>query len=277
MILIADSGGTKTDWALLGSDQVLTFWRTESYHPAQFSAEFWERQLDYWRSKAIDFSAIQLFFFGAGCGNPDAVEQVVAFAKQLGFKAVNVRTDAYAAGLSAHGVDQDGWIIISGTGSVLLDWSNGEVVRQIGGNGYLLGDEGSGFFAGKTLLNRYLNGDFSPETMRALQAELGERAEIIRHTYGSEGKLFVSNQSKLLPNNPEMEAIHEQNIAGFLAHFGHHLRAKRGRVTVVGSYGTAKKVVWERLLRDVATEITFLGEPIQGLVAYFRQLLPFNQ
>lgn len=93
----------------------------------------------------------------------------------LPFARAQIITDAEAATKGALGA-ADGIMAVMGTGSVFAVQRAG-VVRQFGGRGFLLGDEGSGAVLGRALLAEALRAEdgFLPMTplLRAVLEELG--------------------------------------------------------------------------------------------------------
>jgi len=87
-----------------------------------------------------------------------------ALAATLPFARVKIVTDAVTSAKGALG-GGDGIVAAMGTGSVFAV-SRGGVVRQYGGRGFLLGDEGSGAALGRALLARALRAEdgFAPMT-----------------------------------------------------------------------------------------------------------------
>ncbi|WP_323716762.1 glucosamine kinase nucleotide-binding domain-containing protein [Paracoccus aminovorans] len=93
----------------------------------------------------------------------------------LPFRRARILTDAATAAAGALG-DADGIVVAVGTGSVLAVQAGG-AVRQYGGRGFLLGDEGSGAVLGRALLAEALRTEdgFAPTTplLRAVLDQLG--------------------------------------------------------------------------------------------------------
>jgi N-acetylglucosamine kinase-like BadF-type ATPase len=87
---------------------------------------------------------------------PDDAAVVRAIMKRIGYKArVLVVNDALVA-LEAGAPGQPGVVIISGTGSISYGRNaRGEAARS-GGWGYVLGDEGSGYWIGRAALRAVL-------------------------------------------------------------------------------------------------------------------------
>ena len=92
----------------------------------------------------------------AGVDRPDDAEIVRGIMKRIGYKArVIVVNDALVA-LEAGVPGQPGVVIISGTGSICYGRNaQGEAARS-GGWGYVLGDEGSGYWIGRAALRAVL-------------------------------------------------------------------------------------------------------------------------
>jgi N-acetylglucosamine kinase-like BadF-type ATPase len=92
----------------------------------------------------------------AGVDRPDDSAIVRAIMKRIGYKArVLVVNDALVA-LEAGAPGQPGVVVISGTGSICYGRNrNGEAARS-GGWGYVLGDEGSGYWIGRSALRAVL-------------------------------------------------------------------------------------------------------------------------
>jgi N-acetylglucosamine kinase-like BadF-type ATPase len=85
----------------------------------------------------------------AGAGRPadrEAIHRVITEQKVAA--AVTVDTDASAA-LAGAFAGGPGIIVISGTGAICFGKSSANVVYRCGGWGYLLGDEGSGYYIGQ--------------------------------------------------------------------------------------------------------------------------------
>lgn len=68
--LIADSGGTKTDWCLIDSVGQKSFFSSESCHPVNWDKTFFVR-LNELLSKVPTIGKTELYFFGSGCYNRD--------------------------------------------------------------------------------------------------------------------------------------------------------------------------------------------------------------
>ncbi|MBL9045719.1 MAG: ATPase [Tabrizicola sp.] len=121
----------------------------------------------------------------AGANLPGAPDRLIA---RLPFPETTVVTDAVTAARGALGATE-GILAAIGTGSVFAT-QRGEVIRQFGGYGFLLGDEGSGAALGRALLSR------------ALGAHDGQRpmTPLLKHTLhdmqGTGGIVAFATQSR---------------------------------------------------------------------------------
>lgn len=112
---------------------------------------------------------------GLGLAGANAAGAAGQLAHSLPFARVQVVTDAVTAVMGALG-EADGIVAAMGTGSV-FGVQRGGVVRQIGGRGLGLGDEGSGAWIGRAILSRALRAadglDRGTPLLRALVEEMG--------------------------------------------------------------------------------------------------------
>lgn len=161
MKLIADSGSTKTDWALLAPEQTLRF-ETQGLNPIHQDGQ---AILAVLRAELLpcleSLSPDSIFFYGAGC-NAQAAPRMASCLQQLFPDArVEVESDLLGAARALCG-DKAGIACILGTGSNTCLYNGKQIERNIPPLGYILGDEGSGAYLGKCFLNCiYKNEDYS--------------------------------------------------------------------------------------------------------------------
>src|SRR3954471_5592967 len=92
----------------------------------------------------------------AGVDRPDDARVVRGIMKRIGYKArVLVVNDALVA-LEAGAPGQPGIVIIAGTGSIAYGRNERNEAARAGGWGYVLGDEGSGYWIGRAALRAVL-------------------------------------------------------------------------------------------------------------------------
>ncbi len=156
MIVVADSGSTKTDWRLIDYKSVLKEVNTEGINPFHQSPEEIDRLL---RNSSLNEFAAQaekVYFYGAGCNYEDKIERVQnAIRKVFPEADIYVNHDLLAAARALCGRDK-GIACILGTGSNSCYYNGEEILQNNPSLGYILGDEGSGVYIGKKLIQGFL-------------------------------------------------------------------------------------------------------------------------
>ncbi len=156
MLLIADSGSTKTTWLLVNSSS-REEWQTEGLNPVSLSPESMIRIIaSNQRLNGIANDVQTLYFYGAGCNGKSRCI-TVASVLQMHFMNATIRVDSDLKGavLAVTG-NQKGIIGILGTGSNACYWDGNNIIQYTPALGYILGDEGSGSKLGIHLIRNFL-------------------------------------------------------------------------------------------------------------------------
>jgi glucosamine kinase len=176
MILIADSGSTKTDWALTSEQGVISTLHTIGYNPYFIDSETIYYSLTENLLKELNpDEIIEIYFYGAGCSTPENKDIVRIALKRAFPKAseIFVGHDLLAAARALLG-HQRGFAAILGTGANTCLYDHDECTMNIDSLGYLLGDEGSGSYIGKKIVRDFMRNRLDPE----LHARFKERFNI---------------------------------------------------------------------------------------------------
>jgi len=158
MILIVDSGATKSDWIALdekGNQLFLT--QTLGLSPEVLTRPVIEDRLanNFELSKnKVDVS--RLYFYGAGCGT----ERMKIFLKEIFVDffpnaKTEIREDTYAAIYSTTKIGHQGIVSILGTGSNCSYYDGHQLFQKVTSLGYIPMDDGSGNFFGRKLIRDY--------------------------------------------------------------------------------------------------------------------------
>jgi N-acetylglucosamine kinase-like BadF-type ATPase len=167
MLLIADSGSTKTSWRLVDENKKISHFLTDGLNP------FFKSQGEIVEEITTDLiphfpkgtNVTQIYFYGAGCSSESKCAMIKeAFAQCFPGAIATVHHDILAAA-RATCARSEGIVCILGTGSNSCLYNGSTIVTIIGGLGYILGDEGSGTHLGKNLIEAYLNKEL-PEKLR---------------------------------------------------------------------------------------------------------------
>lgn len=161
MILIADSGSTKTEWMLVSGNVPSQKIRSGGLNPFFLDeiqiAEIVNREVGelFPRNTVVK----EIYFYGAGCGTPEKCK-VVHDGLRIRFEeaAIEVHSDLFGAA-RALCKRSNGLVGILGTGSNSGFYDGESIVSKVPSLGYILGDEGSGAYIGKKILRDYLYGE----------------------------------------------------------------------------------------------------------------------
>ncbi|MVM40074.1 N-acetylglucosamine kinase [Spirosoma sp. HMF3257] len=186
MLLIADSGSTKTDWRLVDANGTVHAIQTDGFNPyyqtATQMAVTLQAQLIPYLNGAI---VTNVFFYGTGCTGP-AVNHIVADALQdvlPGLQQVEVNSDMLGAARAVAG-HQSGIACILGTGSNACCYDGSQLIRGIQSLGFWLGDEGSGGYLGKTLVRDFFQERLPIELREAFQGRYAlDRPTLLENAY----------------------------------------------------------------------------------------------
>lgn len=166
MIVIADSGSTKTDWRLVTDQSNVKNIKTVGFNPFFVTTEEMVKELT-GTLDAYEDVVTEVYFYGAGCSSLERNEIVeLALAQIFPNAFIQVNHDLLAAARGACG-NQPGLVAILGTGSNACVFDGTEIISQTRSLGYLLGDEGSGAYFGKQLITDYLNNELPSDVLKA--------------------------------------------------------------------------------------------------------------
>ena len=156
MILIADSGSTKTEWNLIkdGIPQESLF--TSGINPYFLSSEEIYQLL---KHELYSYSAYHLrivYFYGTGC-NSESKNNTIREALKRFFcvEEIMIGTDLLGAARSLCQTNE-GIACIMGTGSNSCYYNGSVIVNNVSPLGYILGDEGGGAVMGRKLISAVL-------------------------------------------------------------------------------------------------------------------------
>ena len=171
MILIADSGSTKTHWCLKTRSGQKSDFMTEGINPFHQSEDAIRHILTDGLlpqlAKYLWVGPIEhIYFYGAGC-TPEKCVVMKALLEEVFRKAeAEVHSDMVGAAIGVLGRER-GVACILGTGSNSCLWDGEKIVRNVPSLGYILGDEGSGAVLGRTLVGDMLKGLLGEEWIDA--------------------------------------------------------------------------------------------------------------
>ncbi len=295
MILIADSGGSKTDWALISlltdTCKCVLKVRTQGLNPFHQSKDVILKILEQELIPALHKATMesvsssltanisevvsQIAFYGAGCTK--ALSPVVHEALAVAFPSalINVESDLLGAAHAVWG-HEAGIACILGTGANSCQYDGKQIVANVPPLGYILGDEGSGAVLGKLLLNGIFKGDLSVEIRDLYLEWSGLRyPEIIEKVYRQPlANRFLAGCSKFIKENlqyAELEELVRHNFDNFFKkNILKYSDSSTRTISAVGGVAAA----FEEQLRASAGSFDYqvgkvIASPIEGLIEYY--------
>jgi N-acetylglucosamine kinase-like BadF-type ATPase len=153
MILIADSGSTKTHWCVCERGIILKHIFTKGINPFYQSVEEIKLEIE---SRLVpelkEFQINHIYFYGAGCFFADKSAMVgAALGVFFNDIIIEIYSDLLGAARALFGKSK-GIACILGTGSNSCYFDGVEIVENVSPLGFILGDEGSGAVLGKILI-----------------------------------------------------------------------------------------------------------------------------
>lgn len=182
MIIVADSGSTKTSWLLLSdAGEKLIETSTEGLNPAVFPRDvLLSRVLS--NKELIDNSEKikTLHFFGAGCGTPKPRVIIAEVLQSIFINAkVIIKEDTEVAIMAT--TDNDPAIVcILGTGSNCSYFDGEKIHQRIVSLGYIIMDDASGNYFGKQLLKAYYFNQMPTELAQKFSENYNLDADFIK-------------------------------------------------------------------------------------------------
>ena len=281
MILIADSGSTKTHWALMTANGHASDLFTAGINPVHQSEELIRRTLDTELLPKIGplmwaGTITHIFFYGAGC-TPAKIPVMEALLQSV-FKTAKaaVASDMVGAARALWG-HESGVACILGTGSGSC-WYNGEMEFLVPSLGYILGDEGSGAVLGKRLINALYKRPAWADLKAAFEAQVGiDMAGVIEAVYRQPNpNRTLAAWSRFCADRLDDPRISELLEAHFEDFVSLHLEPyyKDGRERTFRCVGGIAKQ-YETILSAVTARHNIhlelvLQDPIEGLKKYHR-------
>ncbi|OFX18644.1 MAG: hypothetical protein A2041_04745 [Bacteroidetes bacterium GWA2_31_9b] len=276
MILIADSGSTKTDWVLIDNEKVIASYTTQGLNPFfKKSSEISEIIKPVFTDQKINESVEKIFFYGAGCSSEQMKEVIFNGIKPIfSTSEINIETDLLAAARALFKNDQ-GIAVILGTGASTCLYNGTEIIQNIKSLGYVFGDEGGGDHLGKLFITDFLNNNLSDDIKEKFENTFHlSKDDILRKVYREPlPNSFLASFCEFISNNSEHKQIDSIIKKSFNQLFKNHIckypEYKKYKIRVLGSTG----FYFEKQLKEIAAEFKLkidliLKNPIKELVDY---------
>src|SRR6185369_10441652 len=273
--LIADSGATKAEWCLVTGSKKKTIF-TQGISPYFLNSDqvydvLLKELCPNLKKTAID----EIYFYGTGCANPDNAKMIRRTIQKIYPKAsIQVTHDLMAAARALCG-NEKGIACILGTGSSVCYYDGKKIVHNRPGLGFALGDEGSGAYLGKKVLQYYLYETFDEGLRAKFDAKYTTtRMEILENVYKRPlPNRYLAGFAIFLAENRGhymIENILEDGLNDFFfTHLTKYKETSMLPVSFVGGVAYGFKDVLKELCNRYEFKIgKILKNPMEGLVEY---------
>lgn len=290
MIIIADSGSTKTHWCMLAANGQSSDFLTDGLNPFYQTQEAMCNSVKnqllpqmghlMWAGKIT-----HIFFYGAGC-TPEK-SPLVQKALSAVFKGAEVLVESDMVG-AARGLLQHkkGIACILGTGSNSCLYNGERIVKNVPSLGFILGDEGGGAVLGKRLVADLFKNQLGGDLKDLFMSEYGvSQAELIDHVYRQPfPNRYLASLSKFCAAHLDDKRIYDlvyDHFTDFVVRNLEQYYQDENDVEIedthtlsvgfVGSIAYYYKPVLQQVMDDMGFAISkILQEPIEGLKEYHR-------
>ena len=276
MILIADSGSSKTMWCVTGANKT-EYCTTKGINPFFMDDDAIVNLLS--KEFSLNYKQFEhIYFYGAGCTIEK--KQVVHNALSRYFDASDmaVESDLLAA---ARALCQNnaGIACILGTGSNSCYYDGSDIIQSVSPLGYILGDEGSGAVMGKKLIADILKNQISDDIkLDFFNSYQLTQSEILESVYRkSFPNRFLSQFTKFIAKHidkSEFDALVSNSFNEFIIR--NILQYKQASQLTINFTGSIAFVFRKQLEKQISNNGLRMGcvsqNPMEGLIKYHTNL-----
>ena len=283
MILVVDSGSTKTDWiAVDNKGEILFSTQTLGLNPQVLSSAILKERIinnfDLFQNRE---KVTHLYFYGAGCGVDSPQKRIRRVFDEIFTQSeIIIQEDTYAAVYAAADIGKKSIVCILGTGSNCTYFDGKDIEQRVTSLGYILMDEASGNFFGKQLIRSYYFKAMSEELALEFEKEYDLSPDSIKENiYRRENpNTYLATFSRFLikhKQNKVFQEIIEKGLDRFIKHqIFQFENAKEVPVHFIGSISFfLKEEIEKALVSKGLTMGRIVQRPIDELVKYHKNLI----
>ncbi|MDB3862004.1 N-acetylglucosamine kinase [Flavobacteriaceae bacterium] len=283
MILVVDSGSTKTDWiAVDNKGEILFSTQTLGLNPQVLSSAILKERIinnfDLFQNRE---KVTHLYFYGAGCGVDSPQKRIRRVFDEIFTQSeIIIQEDTYAAVYAAADIGKKSIVCILGTGSNCTYFDGKDIEQRVTSLGYILMDEASGNFFGKQLIRSYYFKAMSEELALEFEKEYDLSPDSIKENiYRRENpNTYLATFSRFLikhKQNKVFQEIIEKGLDRFIKHqILQFENAKEVPVHFIGSISFfLKEEIEKALVSKGLTMGRIVQRPIDDLVKYHKNLI----
>ncbi len=282
MILIVESGSTKTEWRYIANpNESYESFYSDGINPYYQSADEINIAQKSILVELAKKTIQQVYYYGTGITDDakrDIIRQVIK--PFVGEAEITVENDLVAAGISLCG-DDAGIACILGTGANSGYFEGGKLKEQIPPLGFWLGDEGSGANLGKRLILAYLHHELPSDLRDAFIKRFGalNRLDIFEHAYQKEfpNRWFATFSKFLFDHrkHPFCYALVEKAFQDFCQlYLVKYETSQTAPIHFTGSVGFYYSDILKRVVSSFGLRVGIISEaPMAGLTLFHKKMI----
>jgi len=284
MILVVDSGSTKTDWIALSEDGKTLFQtQTLGLNPQVLSEEILTERIannfELYKNKQ---EVTRLYFYGAGCGVEKPRRLITEIFEDFFSQATEivVKEDTYAALYATATEGTPSIVCILGTGSNCSYFDGNDIRQKIISLGYVLMDDASGNYFGKILLRDYKFHKMPEGLAQKFESQYDLDSESIKnHLYKKPNpNTYLATFARFVIENKDEAYMQEVIKTGLRLFIENQVlqftNAKELPIHFVGSIAFYLQTELSQILIEKGlTKGKVLKRPIDGLVLHHKDFI----
>lgn len=278
MILLADSGSTKTDWVLYGNNAIVTRIKTQGLNPTlQETTEIYSILKEELAGRIDATLPEAIYYYGAGCAYENANLRIRKALEQVfDTRNIEINSDLLAAARALCGHDE-GIACILGTGSNSCLFDGKKIVDNTPSLGYILGDEGSGAHLGRQLvsdcLKKQLPVDVREKFMKQYNLTVADILERVYHA--PLPNRFLAGFAPFLADNRKEPGIKALLNHCFTQFFQRNIMVYRRSwlpIHIIGGIGMAFAEELKETAESLGLSIgNIVDSPMNGLINFHKE------
>ncbi len=279
MILIADGGSTKVDWACIDKNKKELFRaQTQGLNPNVVSAnEIHSRIIN---SEKLNIHANhikRIYFYGAGCGTETPKKNLIEVLNSIFSKAIITVDEDILGAVYASAGKQEAIVSILGTGSNSCYFNGLKTEYSSPSLGYSIMDEASGNYFGKKLLKDFFYKKMPKKIATQFNSDFNLNPDYIKlNLYKKENpNMYLATFAKFLIDNKNEKYVRKLVRKGFKKFFYLHIKPYKKPNTVPLYFIGSIAYFYQDILQEIACKNSMfikkvIQRPIDGLIDYHK-------
>ena len=281
MLIIADSGSTKTDWFVVENNEITRTFRSQGINPFHQKVNeikyTLKEEVLCMMDEELLLSDLNIAFYGSGCTieKIPVMRNILAEVFSLSLQNVEVAGDLLGAARAVCG-HESGIACILGTGANSCLYDGKEITANTPPLGYILGDEGSGAVLGKRFMNGIFKG-WIPERIKDMYLKETNQtySSIISKVYTEPlANRYLATVSKFVGGHIDEEPLRKlvkDNFSDFMKYNILPYSEVR-KIGFIGSVADVFSDILKEVCEEYGFEVSRINQsPVAGLLDYYRK------